>query len=133
MPTCNICEKEDFRFGPKGRTGKNGKPPACSNCNSLERHRSLRELYTVLNERIPFSSLSALQISSDKAIDPLWFDSHELSIYEGFNSLDIQNIDRAEESYNIVICNHVLEHVENDRKAVQEMMRVTSLEGFFHF
>lgn len=39
--------------------------------------------------------------------------------------LDIQNMEGIEDaSYNLIICSHVLEHVENDRAALKEMYRV---------
>jgi predicted SAM-dependent methyltransferase len=74
--------------------------------------------------------MSALQISEDKAINPGWFASLELSVYGGSNSIDIQNIDRLDQSYDIVICNHVLEHVKNDMEALQNLMRIASQHGF---
>jgi hypothetical protein len=131
MPVCNICGGNEFVSGPKGRFSITGKPPRCKGCSSLERHRCLREIYLQLNKLMSFKEMSALQISKDRAIDPQWFASHELSIYGGNNSIDIQNIGRQDKRYDIVICNHVLEHIENDYLALKELMRVTSDSGFF--
>jgi hypothetical protein len=74
--------------------------------------------------------MSALLISEDKAINQKWFSSLEVSIYSGSNSIDIQNIDRPDKSYDVVICNHVLEHVKDDVKALRELMRIVSDKGF---
>ncbi|MEG4455095.1 hypothetical protein QUA58_09630 [Microcoleus sp. N9_A1] len=93
--------------GPGGRMSSTGKPPKCQTCFSLERHRSLRQVYLKLNEFIPFKSISALQISPDKAIQPEWFASLEVSSYGSSNSIDIQRIDRGDKSYDVVVCNHV--------------------------
>lgn len=131
MPICNICGGNEFVSGPGGRLSDTGKLPKCKSCSSLERHRCLRSIYLQIKEYVSFENMSALQISKDKAIDPKWFYSHELSIYGGDNSIDIQNIGRQDKRYDIVICNHVLEHIENDYLALKELMRVTSDTGFF--
>ena len=131
MKVCNICGGNKFASGPGGRLSETGKLPKCESCSSLERHRCLREIYIQLKKNISFEEMSALQISKDKAIDPAWFNYHELSVYGGENSIDIQNIGRQDKRYNIVICNHVLEHIENDYLALKELMRVTSNNGFF--
>ena len=43
--------------------------------------------------------------------------------------LDIQNIDLPDSSIGTIICNHVLEHVPNDRQALKEFRRVLKPEG----
>ncbi len=130
MPVCNICGGNEFIPGPGGRLSATGVPPKCKKCYSLERHRTLRQVYLQLSQDISFKEMSTLQISKDHSIDPKWFSSHELSVYDGSNSIDIQDIDREDQQYDIVICNHVLEHVENDKKALKEMIRIVSLSGF---
>jgi len=130
MPVCNICGGQNFGKGPGERLSATGKPPKCLSCFSLERHRSLRWVYTQLLGSLPFESMSALLISEDKAINQKWFNSLEVSIYDGSNSIDIQNIDRPDQSYDVVICNHVLEHVQDDVKALKELMRIVSDRGF---
>lgn len=132
MPTnqCNICGAQQFAKGPGGRMSSTGKLPRCLGCQSLERHRSLRQLYLQLRSGFSFEQMSALQISRDSSIDPQWLASLEVSVYGEENSIDIQNIDRPDRSYDIVICNHVLEHVERDKQALKELMRITSERGF---
>ena len=48
-------------------------------------------------------------------------------------TLDLQDIDRKSGIYNIVICNHVLEHVEDDRQAFREIFRILKSDGFLQF
>jgi len=50
-------------------------------------------------------------------------------MFGGHNSLDIQAIDRPDSSYDMVIGNHVLEHVPNYRAAIAEVARITKPEG----
>jgi SAM-dependent methyltransferase len=44
-------------------------------------------------------------------------------------SMDIMNIPYSSDSFDFVICNHVLEHVANDRKALSEIYRVLKPGG----
>lgn len=47
---------------------------------------------------------------------------------------DIQNMkDIADESYDYIICSHVLEHVQDDRKAMRELFRILKQNGFCLF
>lgn len=128
---CNVCGSKSFQPGPHGRRWRR-MLPLCSCCGSLERHRAIRAFW----ECMPLDFLrpkSVLQFSGDVAVDSRWFASYELSVFEGVNSLDLQNIDRADGSYDIIICNHVLEHVHDDRRALQELNRVTHEDGFIQF
>lgn len=43
---------------------------------------------------------------------------------------DICNLPFEDNSYDVVFCNHVLEHIENDTKAMQELYRVLKPGGF---
>lgn len=127
---CNICGSTKFGAGPNGRMAENEMPPRCEGCQSLERHRATREVMVKLREPLNFSRRRALQFSHDRTVEHRWFKSYELSIYDGTTSLDLQKIDRPSSSYDFVICNHVLEHVPDDGKALMEMVRITSERGF---
>jgi len=127
---CNICGSTKFGAGPNGRMAENGMPPRCEGCQSLERHRATREVMVKLRKPLEFSRRRVLQFSHDRTVERQWFISYELSIYGGGNSLELQRIDRPSGSYDFVICNHVLEHVPDDTKALMEMARITSEQGF---
>ena len=43
---------------------------------------------------------------------------------------DICNLPFKNNSYDIILCNHVLEHIPNDTKAMQELYRVLKPGGF---
>lgn len=127
---CNICGCDKFISGPNGRTSINGIAPCCTKCHSLERHRIIRLVWDTL---IPFSSSKhALQISPEPSFGHdyrIFFLTYELSVYGGYNSLDLQQIDRNDNAYDIVICNHVLEHIPDDNKAISELLRIIKRLG----
>ena len=44
--------------------------------------------------------------------------------------LDIQEMPFKDNEFDVVICNHVLEHVEDDKKAMSEILRVLKKGGY---
>jgi len=45
--------------------------------------------------------------------------------------IDIQQTGLPDESYDVIVCNHVLEHVDNFRIALNEMYRILRTNGSF--
>jgi Methyltransferase domain len=131
MPACNICGGYEFVPGPNNRLSPSGAPPQCGNCRSLERQRSLRECLS----RVPEKMLSwrrAIQFAPDRSLDPAWFRSFETSVYGGENSIDLQQIDLPDGSYDFISLGMVLEFVVDDRRAFGELVRVGSGECIIH-
>lgn len=128
-PRCNICGGQKFLLGPKRRLSPTGNRPRCKRCRSLERHRAFRRVFLELGPR-RLRALRCLQFSPDQTIDARWFRTHELSVFNKINSLDLQRIARPDGSYDVVFCNHVLEHVPDYRAALRELGRVLSARGF---
>lgn len=128
---CNICGGTEFKSGPRGRSSPDGGPPRCASCGSLERHRALRRAFML----IPPPMLAwrrALQFAPDSSLDETWFRSFEGSEYGGENSIDIQAIDRPDDSYDFISLSLVLEFVPDDRKAFGELLRVGSDDLILH-
>lgn len=128
---CNICGGAEFEPGPRGRLGPDGGPPRCSKCGSLERHRALRRAFMLI-PRPMLAWRRALQFAPDSSLDESWFRSYEGSEYEGENSIDMQAIDRADDSYDFISLSLVLEFVPDDRKAFGELLRVGSDDLILH-
>lgn len=127
--TCNICGSAEFKPGPFERLTISGDKPHCLGCGSLERHRLIRKIWEIFPSDY-LKKKRALQFSLDPSSDEKWFMELEISIYEHRNSLDLQDIDRNDKTYDVVICNQILEHVEDDKKAFSELLRVIKDDGF---
>ena len=132
MSRCNVCGNSKFQNGPGGRVSQGGSLPACESCGSLERHRIVRAVWKPLIG-LDLSRLKAIQFSLDPSVDRDWFRSLEISIYGERNSLDLESMDRPSDTFDVVICNHVLEHVRDDRQAFREIIRILKPTGLFQF
>ena len=128
-PRCNICGGRKFVRGPKERLSATGQRPCCKRCRSFERHRAFHRIFLELDPR-RLRPLRCLQFSQDPSVESRWFQTHEVSVFNESNSLDLQHIDRPDRSYDVIVCNHVLEHVPDYRAALRELSRILSGRGF---
>ena len=129
-------ERECPLCGYRGRFSAFGIPPrfdaCCRRCGSMERHRQfalwLRTHEDALRDRrvLHFAPEAILR----KLIAPLaaGYIGADLSPQPPDIALDIQNIALADASQDVVVCNHVLEHVDHHR-ALHEMHRVLATDG----
>ena len=126
MIECPICQSRDFVAGYKGRQTF-GKDPVCSNCGSTERHRIMFGLLNAISPK--FNGWRALQFAPDCSVNKAWFAKYTGSTYGGENSLNMVETGLPDSSYDIVVANHVLEHVPDDVGAVKELLRVVGSNG----
>ena len=103
---------------------------------SLERHRLL---WLYLKERTNFFSdnLKVLHIAPEycflkrfKKMKNLSYTTADLVSPWAEVKLDVQNMPFDENSFDVVLCNHVLEHVSDDKLALSELYRVMKPGGF---
>jgi len=126
---CSVCGGNEYRPGFKGRM-VNGKAPECATCGSAERHRIIRRMYNAI--RPLTSEWTALQFAPDGSVTKQHFKSFDCSSYGGYNSMPMEKMTAADGAYDIVISNHVMEHVEDPIKSIQESLRVVGNNGFVH-
>ncbi len=150
---CCLCQARFYEFLPTGTDAKvwedyqgigAGKRKAiCPHCGSSDRERLIyiyiRDKYLPTHQEkkvkclhiAPESELSNY-LRSQSIIDYTAGDKRcEGYDYPDFvRSIDIMNLSSiADNTYDLVICNHVLEHVENDIVAMQEIRRVLKPRG----
>ena len=110
----------------------------CPLCLSLERHRMIWlwiSRNTILEERRPRLLHIAPEVSLMREFRRVYSGTEQYTTADLESPLadmhfDIQQIPLDAESVDVVICNHILEHVEDDRKAMREIYRVLSHGGW---
>lgn len=133
---CPICEGTFRTFLPYGYTDKNSENRLCPRCLSLERHRLiwlyLQKKTTLFTEPIKMLHIAPEQsfYKRFKKIDTLTYHTGDLESPIADYHFDIHNIPFEDNSYNFVMCNHVLEHVEDEFKATSEIYRVLKPGGW---
>lgn len=103
---------------------------------SLERHRLL---WLYLKEKTNFFSaqLKVLHIAPEycfikrfESMENLDYTTADLNSPWAKLKFDIQSIPFPDDSFDVILCNHVLEHVPDDVKAMKEFFRVMKPNGF---
>lgn len=131
---CPICGRSFRNFAPYGHRRRRGNA-LCPNCLSLERHRLL---WLFLKERTDFFSgrLRVLHIAPERCFVKRFQELHDSGYVtadlasDAILQMDVQAIPFADESFDVVLCNHVLEHVHDDRRAMHEIHRVLRPRGW---
>jgi SAM-dependent methyltransferase len=155
--TCSVCGQVGVEFAPLPnfyretleRYGAphllddcetlNYKKYGCPKCGASDRDR-LYALYMskFLTERMDATNLTLLEIAPSKPLTEYLKKTKRISVrtadlmMSGVDDrVDITKMDcYADKSFDAFICSHVLEHVPDDRKALQELFRVTKPGGW---
>jgi SAM-dependent methyltransferase len=132
---CPICDHHYRTFLPYGRI--NPRPNAlCPNCQSLERHRLIwlyltnRTDFFKRKQRILHVAPEACFMKRFEAMHGEDYITADIESPLAKVKMDIHNIPFPDGSFDVVLCNHVLEHVANDIKAMSEIARVLKGGGY---
>jgi SAM-dependent methyltransferase len=132
---CPVCKGHFRKFMPYGYN-KVRENALCPGCLSLERHRLL---WLYLQYRTDFfsASLKVLHIAPEQCFHKrfrkmrnLVYITADLESPLADVKLDVQELPFGDHEFDVVICNHVLEHVPDDRKAIGEIYRVIKNGGY---
>lgn len=126
---CNICKIKLRRF-----ITLKSNALLCPRCGSLPRSRGLWNIVEkILDNKIVlhFSPPYALKNVIEKTVQ---VENYITTDYEGeFVSefmFNIENIDLQNDAVDVIICYHVLEHIDDDKIAMQELYRILKPGGF---
>jgi hypothetical protein len=125
---CPVCETSYSRFLPGPDNIKSNSK--CPGCSSLERQRLLW-LYLTKELNILTSKIKLLNIAPDYAIqtklkkqENINYISIDLQSPLAMQKDDLTNLRFDKNAFDAILCYHVLEHIEDDRKAMRELFRV---------
>ena len=121
---CNICNKSLRKFIRLENEDK-----LCPNCGSISRSRRLWDLVT---SEFLKQGLTILDFSPSRSLyrilksNPLinYMSTDLSSDFLSDFRFDITNIDSENEKYDLILCYHILEHIEDDYQAMRELYRV---------
>ena len=130
---CPCCGWQGPTFLPHGLDNRQN--ARCPKCNSLERHRLY---YLFLRQHIPTDkTVKVLHFAPEKIITKLFMGfnnieylSADLDPEKGMVKEDITQLSFTDNSFDLIFCSHVLEHIPDDIKAMQEVYRVLKPTGF---
>ena len=129
---CRVCSRDIAGFVHGGKL--------CPFCTSFPRHRALLPLIEKWLEFLE-ADVKLLHVAPDACMRQRLIKNEHLT-YMGIDRFtpghsyppatihgDIENLDLEDESQDLVICLHVLEHVDDDRRSLSEMRRVLKPGG----
>jgi SAM-dependent methyltransferase len=124
--TCNICG-EEAKF--KKFAGR--KNATCPKCKSKERHRLLMHWIANASPLAKGDKLDVLHFSPEDAEEEFMRTKlphlHYVTadyLHDEELRLDLTQLELPDESWDALIVYHILEHIEADQKAMNEMFRV---------
>jgi len=130
---CPLCRNEFRSWLPSIDLRK--RTSRCPVCSSFQRHRTL---WLFFMKQKFFGNIKVLHFAPengfyDRFLNVPNIDYYPVDIDPSFNGIrdviDIQNIKYQDNMFDIIICNHVLEHVPNDYQAIRELHRVLKKDG----
>jgi SAM-dependent methyltransferase len=117
--------------------GSNVERFSCPHCSSIDRERHLRLFLDRLNVMESVRGGSVLHMSAELRLRG-YVESHDLHAYvrgdlfpqhEGVQQIDLHQIPFPDATFDMVICNHMLEHVDDAPTALRELHRVLKPGG----
>jgi SAM-dependent methyltransferase len=135
---CTVCGWQGGQFYPIGM----GPDNKCPSCESVSRHRLLRLVLDDLE--FPRKDSKVLHVSpKGEELLGKWFRARAswyMSIDKGgywntfaegdaMKKMDLTDLQLPDESVDFICCNHVLENIVDDRKAIEEIYRVLTPGG----
>lgn len=106
---------------------------SCPRCHSMERNRLL--MLAIERGRFSFKAKSILHFAPEPAVQrmigasaPSAYLTADIDPGKAMRCINIEDMDLPSSSFEIVICSHILEHVDH-RKALSEIFRVLQPGG----
>ncbi len=133
---CTVCEKKFSKFLPYGYVTQR-ENVLCPYDLTLERHRLMWYYLKKETDFFKTDSLDVLHIAPEQCFYKLFKNQKNLNYLTGDLEspladlhFDLHNIPLEDNKFNVIFCNHVLEHVEDAKQCMQELFRVMKPGGY---
>lgn len=133
---CPCCGGRFRRFLSFGTDRRRRRDAQCPRCGALERHRLL-SIYLRERTALHRDPLRVLHLAPEpslgrglRALPNLRYTSADLESPAADERFDICRIPYPDDTFDVVLCSHVLEHVSDDRRAMGELHRILRPGGW---
>ncbi len=131
---CPVCEKSSRKFHPFGIVPR--EDARCMICGALERHRFVWQYFSRLTNLFDGTPKKMLHVAPEPCFKSILrnrlgqdYITADLSDPRVMVKMDITNIQYPDEYFDFIYCSHVLEHVQDDKRAMREFCRVLKQGG----
>lgn len=133
---CPVCEKKFKKFLPYGYNDYQRENVLCPYDLTLERHR-LMWVYLKTKSNFFTDDLKVMHIAPEQCFYKLFRNQNNLDYTTGDLEspladlhFDLHKIPLEDNQYDVIFCNHVMEHVDNDIQCMQELLRIMKPGGW---
>ena len=132
---CPVCGKSSRLFRSFGAVPR--QDAQCVHCDALERHRLLWLYLNKHTDLFDGKPKKVLHVAPELCFEPRFkqrlgdsYITADLFNPRAMVSMDITDIQYPDESFDVIYCSHVLEHVHDDKRAMREFCRVLKTTGW---
>jgi SAM-dependent methyltransferase len=133
---CTVCEKKFRKFLSYGSKVAERQNVLCPYCLTLERHR-LMWLYLKDKTNFFTADLKVMHVAPEQCFYKSFRKQKNLDYTTGDLvspladiHFDLHKIPLEDNQYDVIFCNHVLEHVDDDHQCMTELLRIMKPGGW---
>lgn len=132
---CPVCNLNSRKFGSVGIVSRDD--AQCLFCGAYERHRLAWLYFKRKSNLFSGAPLKMLHIAPEPVFEQLFrkqlgknYLTADLYNPRAMVKMDVTDIQFPDDSFDVIYCSHVLEHVQDDHKAMRELLRVLKPNGW---
>ena len=132
---CPVCEKASRKFRTFGSVPK--EDAQCMHCGALERHRFVWLYFGKMTNLFDETPKRMLHVASERCFESRLrnrlgqdYITADLLNPRAMVRMDITDIQYPDGYFDVIYCSHVLEHVQDDKRAMREFCRVLKQGGW---
>lgn len=129
-PVCGPTKFQEFGIVPR-------KDAQCVRCGALERHRFVWLYFNKMTDLFDGRPKRVLHVAPEPTFEQRLknrlgnaYITADLFDPRAMVQMDITDIQFPDDSFDVIYCSHVLEHVQDDKRALREFHRVLKRTGW---